>query len=232
LKAKFAEQFWCDELGTYALALDGLKNPCRVRTSNPGHCLFTLIAAQDHAEKIAEGVLLPESFSGWGIRTVNVGEARYNPISYHNGSIWPHDNALCAAGLAYYGFKAQALQILVSLLDASSFMDLNRMPELFCGLERRSGEGPVLYPVACSPQAWAAGAVFLLLEACLGVSVNARTKTITFRQPKLPPEIPNIKITELGVGDACVNLAIGRSAADRVEVRTLSSKGDIRVVVE
>ena len=232
LKTKFAEQFWCDELGTYALALDGRKNPCRVRTSNPGHCLFTLIAAQDHAEKIAERVLLPESFSGWGIRTVNVGEARYNPISYHNGSIWPHDNALCAAGLAYYGFKEQALQILVSLLDASSFMDLNRMPELFCGLERRSGEGPVLYPVACSPQAWAAGAVFLLLEACLGVSVNPQMRTITLHQPKLPPEIPDIKITELGVGDACVSLAIGRSAADRVEVRTLSSRGDARVIVE
>lgn len=232
LKVKFQYSFWCPELGTYALALDGHKNPCRIRSSNPGHCLFTGIASPEHAERIAETILLAETFSGWGIRTVSSREARYNPISYHNGSIWPHDNALNAAGLANYGFKDHAVQILVSLLDASAFMDLNRMPELFCGLERRSGEGPILYPVACSPQAWAAGAVFLLLEACLGLSISVPERKLRFTKPTLPPQIRELNIANLTIGEASTDIQIRRSDEGDVEVRAHNKQGMLDVVVE
>src|SRR5213075_1138820 len=177
LRRRFEEIFWCDELSTYAVALDGSRRPCRVRTSNAGHCLFAGIASQEHARRVATTLTEETSFSGWGIRTVASSEARYNPMSYHNGSVWPHDNALIAAGFGRYGFKESAAMVLAGLLDASLFFDLHRLPELFCGFPRRAGESPTLYPVACAPQAWAAGAVFLLLEACLGLSVSAPNQT-------------------------------------------------------
>ena len=139
LRARFEEQFWCEELATYALALDGNKKPCRVRTSNAGHCLYAGIASPERAQLLAGTLFQPESFSGWGVRTVAVGESRYNPLSYHNGSIWPHDNSLVASGLAKYGHKEQAGRILMGLLDLSSMVDLHRLPELFCGIERRTG---------------------------------------------------------------------------------------------
>ena len=151
LRKRFDEAFWCDEISTYALALDGNKRPCRVRTSNPGHCLYTGIASADHAFCVAHSLLKKEFFSGWGIRTLASGEARYNPLSYHNGSIWPHDNALIAAGLARYGFKDMAGEVLSGLLAVSTFVDLNRLPELFCGLDRRAREGPTLYPGGMCP---------------------------------------------------------------------------------
>src|SRR5262249_31125702 len=155
---RFEKTFWCEDLGTYALALDGAKQLCRVRTSNAGHCLFTGIAAPERAVRVARTLLGPESFSGWGVRTLATTEARYNPMSYHNGSIWPHDNALIALGLSRYGLEEEVLQIMNGLFDASLFLDLHRLPELFCGFVRRPGEGPTLYPVACAPQSWAAAA--------------------------------------------------------------------------
>src|SRR5712664_3796563 len=173
LAERFEEAFWCDDLGTYALALDGAKQPCRVRTSNAGSLLVTGIARTDRARMVASDLMSNKFFSGWGIRTVARGEARYNPMSYHNGSIWPHDNALIALGLARYGLKEGVLQILSALYDAALWMELTRLPELFCGLPRRAGEGPTLYPVACSPQAWSCAAVYLLLQAALGLRIQA-----------------------------------------------------------
>src|SRR5438128_3173709 len=156
LRTKFEEAFWLDDLGTYALALDGDKRPCRVRTSNAGHCLFTGIASPERARRAAHVLLQKDSFSGWGIRTLAASEVRYNPMSYHNGSVWPHDNALIAAGLDRYGLKTAVLDVLTGLYEASRFVDLHRLPELFCGFVLRPGEGPALYPVACAPQSWAA----------------------------------------------------------------------------
>src|SRR5438270_1432607 len=166
LSRRFEESFWCDELSTYALALDGRKQACKVRTSNAGHCLFAGIATQEHARRVAATLTDEASFSGWGIRTVATSEARYNPMSYHNGSVWPHDNSLIAAGFARYDLRESTASVLAGLLDASLFLDLHRLPELFCGFPRRPGEAPTLYPVACAPQSWASGAVFLLPEAC------------------------------------------------------------------
>ncbi len=210
LRARFEEQFWCEDLSTYALALDGDKRPCRVRTSNAGHCLFTGIASPDRARRVAETLFQPESFSGWGVRTVATSEARYNPLSYHDGSVWPHDNSLIASGLAKYGFKKLAGQMLMALLDLSSMVELHRLPELFCGIDRREGEGPTLYPVACSPQAWAAAAPFLILQACLGISINAERKRIVFDDPYLPEGIPNLAIDDLRCGGIGVDLFLER----------------------
>jgi glycogen debranching enzyme len=230
LRRAFQDAFWCDDLSTFALALDGHKRPCRVRASNAGHCLFTGIAQPQVAPPLA-GVLLGHSmFSGWGVRTVATDESRYNPISYHNGSIWPHDNALIAAGLARYGFKRQAGDILSAMLGAAGFMDLHRLPELFCGLDRRAGEGPTLYPVACSPQAWAAGAVFMLLQACLGLSFHAERKQIRFDGAYLPESVPQLWIRDLKVADATVDIYAERSA-ELVRLQMLDKRGEIEIVV-
>ena len=131
LRTHFEEQFWCDDLGTYALALDGRKRPCRVRASNAGHCLYTGIASPERGRRVAESLLEADFFTGWGIRTLAKNEARYNPLSYHNGSVWPHDNSMIASGMAKYGRKKLAGQVLLALLDLSSEVELHRLPELF-----------------------------------------------------------------------------------------------------
>lgn len=230
LQSKFEEAFWCDDLSTYALALDGNKKACRVRTSNPGHCLFTEIASPDKAQLVAHTLLGRDFFTGWGVRTVGSEEVRYNPLSYHNGSVWPHDNALLAYGLAKYGLRDLAGQILMGLLDASSAVDLHRLPELFCGLDRREGEGPTLYPVACSPQAWAAGAVFLLLQGCLGLSLDGSKKQLVFDRPFLPEGIPQLWIRNLRIGRARTDLVLERHAGT-VRLEVLEKQGDMEVVM-
>jgi glycogen debranching enzyme len=230
LRERFEETFWCDDLQTYAMALDGDRRPCRVRTSNAGQCLLTGIAGADRARRVARTLLGTDSFSGWGIRTVAAGEARYNPMAYHNGSIWPHDNALIALGLARYGMNTEALQILTGLFDASLFFDLHRLPELFCGFTRRPGEGPTLYPVACAPQAWAAAAVFALLQACLGLSINAPARRISFRYPCLPPFLKELHIRNLRLADASIDLVLLRHDND-VGVNVLRRQGKVEVSV-
>ena len=231
LRARFEKEFWCPEIGTYAIALDGRKQQCQVRASNAGHCLFTRVAHPEKARLVAQELLGPDFFSGWGVRTVGSREPRYNPISYHNGSVWPHDNALIASGLSKYGFKDLAGRILSELLDASIFVDLHRLPELFCGLHRRSGEGPTLYPVACSPQAWAAGSVFLLLEACLGISINAPRKQIILDSPFLPDNITQLWIKGLEVAGSRIDLFLERRP-EGVRVHVLDNVGKIDVIAQ
>jgi glycogen debranching enzyme len=230
LKLRFEEAFWCDDLHTYALALDGHKKPCRVRASNAGHCLYSRIASAEHAAAVTEVLLSSQFFNGWGVRTVGSAEARYNPVSYHNGSVWPHDNAILAAGIARYGRRDLAARILNALLDVSIFADLHRLPELFCGLERRSGEGPTLYPVACAPQAWASGAIYMALEACLGISIQAKEKRILFDQPCLPKTIPFMDFKDLKVGQASVDIKL-RRAHDAVHVEVTEKRGDVEILL-
>jgi glycogen debranching enzyme len=230
LKTRFEECFWCPELEMYALALDGKKNRCRVRTSNPGHCLYSGIATPEHATQIARALLSSDFFNGWGVRTVAVSEARYNPVSYHNGSVWPHDNAMVAFGIAKYGFRALAARILSGLKEVSTQVDLHRLPELLCGLERRSGEGPTLYPVACAPQSWAAGAVFMLLEACLGLSIDARKRRLILERPYLPPDISQLWIRGLEVASASVDLSLERKDS-AISVEVMEKRGELDVLV-
>jgi glycogen debranching enzyme len=229
LRTKFEEAFWCEDLGTYALALDGKKRPCRVRASNAGHCLYTGIVSPERARRVVETLMNAESFTGWGIRTVASTEARYNPLSYHNGSVWPHDNSIIANGMAKYGAKQLAGKVLLALLDLSSEVELRRLPELFCGLKRRPTEGPTLYPVACSPQSWAAAAPFLILEGCLGISVQADRGRITFDRPFLPEGIPQLSIRGLRCGKVAVDLLLERRN-DSVLVHLENKQEDIEIV--
>jgi glycogen debranching enzyme len=230
LRQRFEQAFWCEELSTYALALDGAKRPCRVRTSNAGQCLFTGIARPDRARRVAQTLLGPESFSGWGVRTLAAGEARFNPMGYHTGCVWPHDNALIAQGLARYGFGHKAVRLLSGLFGASLYFDLHRMPEVFCGFAQQPGEGPVLYPVACAPQAWSAASVFLLLQACLGLGVNGPAAEVCFTGPCLPTWLGELRIHNLEVAGAVVDLQLVRHEHD-VGVNVLRREGDVRVTV-
>ncbi|MBW2040177.1 MAG: amylo-alpha-1,6-glucosidase, partial [Deltaproteobacteria bacterium] len=229
LRRRFEEVFWCDDLSTYALALDGRKRPCRVRTSNAGHCLFAGIANEKHARRLARALTSKASFSGWGIRTVAATESCYNPMSYHNGSVWPHDNAIIAAGLARYGLKVEALKILTGLFDASLFFDLHRLPELFSGFLRRPGESPTLYPVSCAPQSWASGAVLLLLQACLGMEVRGSERKVVFSNPCLPEFLQEVQIKGLLVGEASLDLSLVRHHDD-VGINVLRKEGQVSVV--
>lgn len=229
LQKRFQKAFWSDELSMFALALDGEKKPCLVRSSNAGQCLFTGIAPPALAERTTETLLAPNFFSGWGLRTIATGEKRYNPMSYHNGSVWPHDNALIALGLKDSKDKRLALRVLEGLLDLSVFVELHRLPELICGFARGPGKGPTLYPVACSPQAWASGAVFMTLQACLGLSIDARESRIYLSHTALPEALPHVRIRNLKIGEACVDLGLRRQE-HRVAVDVLRRTGDIEIV--
>ena len=230
LKDRFHRAFWCEKISSYALALDGNNRPCRVLGSNAGHTLFSGITREDHAARVAKTLLSDKFFSGWGIRTVAAGEARYNPMSYHNGSIWPHDNALIAQGLARYGYTADAMRVLDGLFATAQQMDLNRLPELFCGFSRRQRSGPIVYPLACAPQSWAAGSVFLLLQACLGLSLNAEKKQLCFRYPVLPDAIDEMHIRNLQLGRGSVDLSFKRYALD-VGITVVRREGEVEIVV-
>jgi glycogen debranching enzyme len=230
LAERFEQTFWCPEIETYALALDGAKKPCRVRTSNAGQVLFTGIASPDRAARVAAGLLQPHFFSGWGIRTVATSEARYNPMSYHNGSIWPHDNALIALGLARYGQKQALATLFGGLFRAGTYMDLRRLPELFCGFQLHHGHGPTLYPVACAPQAWASATPFTLLEASLGLQFDPFAGEIRLCNPQLPPFLDEVILRNLQLGKSSVDLRVRRHR-DTVSLDTPQIKGDIRVSV-
>jgi glycogen debranching enzyme len=230
LRGRFDEAFWCEDIGTYALALDGDKKPCRVRSSNAGHALFTGIASRDRAPRLARTLMEASSFSGWGVRTVAADEARYNPMSYHNGSVWPHDNSLIALGLARYGFKREAARIFEGLFGASVYIDLRRLPELFCGFPRRRGQGPTYYPVACSPQAWASGAMVSLVQACLGLACDSETATISLDRPVLPRFLDRITIRNLRAGSGLMDLSVSRAGGE-VAANVIRRDGGARLIV-
>jgi glycogen debranching enzyme len=229
LRQRFEDAYWDEELSTYVLALDGNKQPCRIVASNAGHALVCGIASAARAARVADVLTGDGLYSGWGVRTIAARQARYNPMSYHNGSVWPHDNALIAAGLGRYGLTGHAAQLVEGLHHAAAILDLHRLPELFCGFRRRTGEGPTLYPVACAPQAWAAGAVFLLLQGCLGLSVNALKKCVTLKRACLPEALSWVRIRDVQLGDECVDLLIERATLD-VTVRVLKATGNVRVL--
>src|SRR6266481_5835121 len=230
LAAQFESAFWREDLHMYALALDGAKEPCCVRTSNAGQVLFTGIARADHAATVATTLLAPDLFSGWGIRTVSRREIRYNPMSYHNGSVWPHDNALIAVGLGQIGAKGAVNRIFSALFDAATDMDLNRLPELFCGFQRARNRGPTRYPVACTPQAWASAAPFCLLQAALGLEIDPAVEQLRLRNPRLPKFLDDVILRNLQVGDSSVDIAVRREG-EAVSVSVLRALGTIEVSV-
>ena len=230
LQAKFQAAFWVERLGTYAIALDGDKRPCEVLASNAGHCLFAGIASPAHAARIATLFAGKQFNSGWGVRTIAVGEARYNPMSYHNGSVWPHDNGLIALGLARYGHKKETLAIFEGIFDSAIYDDLRRLPELFCGFERRRRQGPTAYPVACSPQAWAAATPFALVAAAIGCQVDPQSSALQLDHPVLPKFLDDLTIRDIAVGDARIDLMLSRVDGD-VTTAVLKRSGDVVVTI-
>jgi glycogen debranching enzyme len=230
LKQKFDASFWCPELGTYALALDGNKEPCRVRSSNAGQVLFTGIAKPERAMEVGDGLLRQPFFSGWGIRTIASTEARYNPMSYHNGSIWPHDNALIALGLARYGLNRSVERVFKGLFDAATYMEMRRLPELFCGFQRSRGRGPTHYPVACAPQAWASATPFTLIEASLGLQFDPAGNEIVLRNPRLPSFLDEVVLRNLQLKQSSVDLKVRRHA-NEVSVEILERRGHVQVSI-
>ena len=230
LRRRFEDAYWCEELGTYAIALDGAHQPCRVKSSNAGQLLFTGLVRPERAARVAAGLFSAEFFTGWGIRTLGLREQRYNPTSYHNGSVWPHDNALIALGLARYGHMTEVLALTSALFDAAAHMHLRRLPELFCGFERRRGKAPTLYPVACAPQAWAACTPFALIHACLGLEIDAAGEVVRLRQPRLPAFVDWLAIRRLQVGTSRLDLIVRRHDSS-VAVNLLAREGHADVEV-
>lgn len=231
LQKRFNDAFWDEELSTFILALDGDKRPCRVVSSNAGHALFCGIAYPDRARRVADTLMSEEMFSGWGIRTVGAGEARYNPMSYHNGSVWPHDNALIACGMASYGFFGHFERVFAGIFDASLHMELQRLPELFCGFHRRDGAAPTHYPVACSPQTWASGALLLMLQASLGIHFEAGKGIVIFKQPELPDFLASVYLKNLMVKPKKgVDILVSRFGED-VTVEALKKPHDINILI-
>jgi glycogen debranching enzyme len=202
-----------------------------VVSSNAGQCLMSGIATPPHAQRVAETLMHPAMFTGWGVRTVRAGESRYNPMSYHNGSVWPHDTALVAAGLARYGFKDHVERLVSALFDASVHLDLFRLPELFCGFERRTGEGPTRYPIACAPQAWASAAVYQLIKSLLGLEIDGVRQRVVFRQPRLPESLEWLRLTNLTIGGAELDLLCERRGQD-VGISVLRKVGDVTLATE
>lgn len=209
LRTSVERHFWQDDLRFYALALDGTGRPCRVRASNVGHLLYMGLPRPDRGQALVRQLLSRSFNSGWGIRTLPPEAIRFNPMSYHNGSVWPHDVVLCAAGMARYGEREGVVHLMSGIFEAATHFGM-RLPELFCGFERISGEAPIAYPVACLPQAWAAGSVFMLLQACLGLHIDAHHSTIHVEQPRLPVDIDHLHVRHLQVGRQLVDLSLQR----------------------
>ncbi|MCY0389244.1 amylo-alpha-1,6-glucosidase [Robbsia sp. Bb-Pol-6] len=209
LRDRLETMFWMEDQQFYGIAVDGKGALCRVRASNAGHLLTFGLPSPARADAVIGHLRASEFQNGWGVRTLASGQARYNPMSYHNGSVWPHDTALCAKGIAHYGDKHTAVRLLQTLHEAAVGFGM-RLPELFCGFTRSRGEVPTAYPVACLPQAWATGAPFMMLEACLGLEIDAARGEVTVTQPALPDGIDHLAITDLQVGEATISLVFER----------------------
>ncbi|MFI5293237.1 MAG: amylo-alpha-1,6-glucosidase, partial [Candidatus Limnocylindrales bacterium] len=230
LRARFESAFWLPDLAFYAMALDGEKHPVASIGSNVGQALWTGIVSDEHAGPVAARLLEPDLFSGWGVRTYAAGQPGYNPVGYHTGSIWPHDNALIAAGLKAVGAADAANVLAGRLVEAAQWFPDLRLPELFCGFPRDEVGAPVAYPVACSPQAWAAGAPFFLLQTMLGLRADASARRLELVHPTLPEWLTRLTITGLRVGDDSVDLLVHRWRG-RTSAELLGRRGSIDVVI-
>jgi glycogen debranching enzyme len=230
LQTNFLRHFWWEQEQVFYMGLAEHKEPCDIVTSNAGQCLWTGIVPDDLAYKVTHRLMREDMFNGWGIRTLSTQAKRYNPMSYHNGSVWPHDSALVGAGFALYGRKEEAGRILKSLFDASHYYEGARLPELYCGFARREGYGPTRYPVSCSPQAWATGAPFILISSLLGLHPDAEQHRLTLYQPTLPDWLKTLEINGVYVGTRRVHLRFVH-VGDRTEiVLGRENEVDVRVL--
>jgi glycogen debranching enzyme len=229
LRVAIERQFWVPEMNFYAIALDGDGEPCKVRASNAGHLLFCGVPSMERATAVCDQLLSQRCSSGWGIRTLAEGQARYNPMSYHNGSVWPHDTAICAAGISRYGGREHVVQVLGEIFEAAHHFGM-RLPELYCGFPRIEGQAPAPYPVACLPQAWSSGAAFMLLQAILGISIDGRCQEVHVERPMLPIGIETLSIRDLAVGEARIDVEFHRLGGEVVVAPLKHSKSGVRVL--
>ncbi len=233
LRERFERAFWMDDRGCYALALEGGERACRVIASNAGHALWTGIATPDHAAATTRRLMARDMFSGWGIRTLSAHERRYNPIGYHLGTVWPHDNAMIGMGFRRYGFDEPAAQVLTSLIEAADHFPHHRLPELFAGFARADGDAPVSYPVACHPQAWSAASVPYLVAGLLGLEPDGFGHRLRVIRPVLPAFVHELEMRGLTVANAQADLRFERpGSAAAVRVRVLDVRGDLDVSIE
>jgi glycogen debranching enzyme len=230
LRERFESAFWVDDLAYYAIALDGDKQQADAVASNAGQCLWTGIVAPDRAQHVADRLLDRGLFSGWGVRTYAAHQPGYNPIGYHTGTVWPHDTSLIAAGLKRYGFHDEANLLIGRVLEAAQQFPAYRLPELFCGFEREETSVPIPYPVACSPQGWAAGAPFLFVQTMLGLEAHADRAELELRRPELPGWLRSIRLTNLRVGDAVVDLLF-HTYRGTTSAEVLRKVGDLSITI-
>jgi len=230
LRSEIERRFWMPEFNFYALAIDGEGQPCCVHASNAGHLLYCGVPSPERGALVASALLGERFASGWGIRTLAQGEARYNPMSYHNGTVWPHDTALCAAGIARYLGRDALVDVLSQMFEAATQLAM-RLPELYCGFARTPGQGPTPYPVACVPQAWACGSVFMLLQACLGLQVDGPRKEVRIEQPLLPIGIEAIHLTDVAVGEARIDLKFERVQQQVIVAPARDTRSGVQVYV-
>jgi glycogen debranching enzyme len=230
LRERFERDFWMPQESYYAMALDGEGRPCEVVTSNPGHLLWTRLPGPARAQTVAARLMDDDMFTGWGIRTLGSRNRAYNPMSYHTGSVWPHDTAIAAVGMRRYGLVEPFLTLTTALFEAVLQFEAMRMPELFCGFPRLPGYGPTRYPVACSPQAWAAGVVFQLLAAMVGLSASAAQNQLTLERPRLPGWLASVELQNVRVGRSLLSFRAQRGR-DGAAVELLDRKGDAELVV-
>ena len=229
LREAIEQRFWIDSFQFYAIALDGDGAPCRVRASNAGHLLFCGVPTEDHAAAVCSQLLSNQFSSGWGIRTLRQGEVRYNPMSYHNGSIWPHDSAICAAGIAKYAGRQHLVRIVADMFEAAAQFSM-RLPELYCGFPRDTTQAPVPYPVACLPQAWASGSIFMLLQSTLGIRIDGAMKEVHIQRPVLPEGIESLHVHGLSVGNAHIDIEFHRIGDKVGAVPTGHMEGGVTVL--
>jgi glycogen debranching enzyme len=230
LRERFEADFWLPEESYYAMALDGAGRPCRVVSSNPGHLLWTQLPAEARAQAVAARLMDDDVLTGWGLRTLGSRTRSYNPMSYHNGSVWPHDTAIAAVGMRRYGLVEPFLTLTTALFEAVLHFEALRMPELFCGFPRLPGYGPTRYPVACSPQAWSTGVVFQLLAAMLGLSASAEQNQLTLERPRLPGWLASVELRNLRVGKSRLRFRTLRGH-DGAAVELLGREGGAELVV-
>jgi glycogen debranching enzyme len=228
LRGAVERWFWDDGLDNYGIALDGEHALCRVRASNVGHLLYVGLPQRKRALQVIKQLRSAAFNGGWGVRTLALDQARFNPMSYHDGSVWPHDVAMCAAGMARYGERADAVRLLGETFEAAVHFGM-RLPELFCGFARHSGEPPIPYPVACLPQAWAAGSVFMMLQACLGLRIDSRRGEVRIEHPQLPEGVDRMTIHALEIGGARLDLGFERIGQRVVAFRAGGAR-DVRIV--
>jgi glycogen debranching enzyme len=230
LKSRFSRDFWLERERTVALALDAGKRPCRVMASNAAHCLATGLLDHEQSLALAERLMSEEMFTGWGMRTLGSAERRYNPMSYHNGSVWPHDNAIAAAGLARIPGRQGVVRVLDGLLQASVHLNTGSLPELFCGFRRDERLGPVPYPVACHPQAWSAASIFMIIQAMLGIKTVGFERKLVIDSPVMPDWLDWLRIENLTVGGGAVSFLV-RRAPEGASIGIIETRGDVTVEV-